>query len=58
MAILGGAVLPAVQGLISDATGSINLAYVVPLVCFVVVVLYGLSFLFLAGRDGKMVSPA
>ena len=41
MAILGGAVLPAVQGLISDATGSINLAYTVPLFCFVVIVLYG-----------------
>lgn len=45
MAILGGAALPAVQGLISDATGSINLAYAVPLICFVVVALYGLSFL-------------
>ncbi|NBB74266.1 MAG: L-fucose:H+ symporter permease [Bacteroidetes bacterium] len=50
MAILGGAALPAVQGLISDATGSINLAYAVPLICFVVVALYGLFFLVFAER--------
>lgn len=55
MAILGGAALPAVQGLISDATGSINLAYVVPLFCFVVVALYGLSARAVAGWDD---SPA
>lgn len=43
MGILGGALMPAAQGLISDATGSISLAYVVPLICFVVVALYGLT---------------
>lgn len=42
MAILGGALFPVFQGLISDATGSIRVAYLVPLVCFVVVGLYGL----------------
>lgn len=41
MAILGGAVLTAVQGQLSDIFGSINLAYSVPLVCFIVVGLYG-----------------
>lgn len=40
MAILGGAVLTAVQAQISDATGSINLAYSVPLVCFVIIAVY------------------
>jgi len=44
MAIMGGAALPAVQGLISDATGSIPLAYGVPLVCFLVTAAYGLAF--------------
>ena len=43
MAILGGAVLTAVQGQVSDATGSINLAYSVPLVCFLVIAFYGAS---------------
>ena len=41
MAILGGAVLTTVQGLVSDASGSIHLAYVVPLACFGVVGYYG-----------------
>ncbi|MGD1890963.1 MAG: L-fucose:H+ symporter permease [Cyclobacteriaceae bacterium] len=41
MAILGGAVLTSVQGQVSDATQSIHLAYVVPLLCFVVVAFYG-----------------
>ncbi|NDW19731.1 L-fucose:H+ symporter permease [Dysgonomonas sp. 216] len=42
MAILGGAILTAVQGLVSDATGSINYAYAVPLCCFVIVAIYGI----------------
>lgn len=42
MAILGGAVLTGVQGQISDATGSINQAFVVPLLCFAVVVYFAL----------------
>ena len=42
MAILGGAVLTALQGQVSDATGNINMAYYVPLGCFVVIVIYSL----------------
>ncbi|GHU76791.1 MFS transporter [Bacteroidia bacterium] len=42
MAILGGAVIASLQGLASDSTGSINLSYAVPLLCFVVVVLYSI----------------
>lgn len=41
MAILGGAVLTALQGLVSDATGSIHLSFFVPLVCFGIVAYYG-----------------
>ncbi|WKN32651.1 L-fucose:H+ symporter permease [Porifericola rhodea] len=41
MAILGGAVLTSVQGQVSDMTGSIHLAYLVPMFCFVVVAVYG-----------------
>lgn len=43
MAILGGAVLTAVQGSISDAYGSVNLSFYVPLICFVVVLLFGVT---------------
>lgn len=42
MAILGGALLTPVQGFVSDATGSINVSYLVPLVCFLVVLVYAL----------------
>ena len=41
MAILGGAVLTQAQGFLSDAVHSINLAYWVPLICFVVIAYYG-----------------
>jgi len=40
MAILGGALLTALQGKVSDITGSINLAYIVPLICFVFIFYY------------------
>jgi FHS family L-fucose permease-like MFS transporter len=40
MAILGGAVLTALQGKVSDLTGSTNLSYIVPLICFVIILYY------------------
>jgi MFS transporter, FHS family, L-fucose permease len=46
MAIVGGAVLTALQGQISDMTGSINMAFLVPLCCFIIVAIYG----FIAGK--------
>jgi MFS transporter, FHS family, L-fucose permease len=42
MAILGGAVLTAIQGQVSDLSGSIKVAFIVPLICFVVIAAYGL----------------
>lgn len=42
MAVGGGAAFPAMMGLVSDYTGSINIAYWVPLLCFVIVMLFGL----------------
>ena len=41
MSIVGGAIFPLIMGRISDATGgNIQLAYTVPLVCFVIVFLF------------------
>lgn len=40
MAILGGAVGPLFMGMISDARGSMQSAYIVPLICFAVVFYY------------------
>lgn len=41
MSIVGGAVLPRAFGLISDWFGDIQLGYIVPLLCFVVVFFFG-----------------
>jgi FHS family L-fucose permease-like MFS transporter len=40
MSIVGGAFIPFCMGLISDKTGSIQMAYIAPLLCFVVILLY------------------
>ena len=48
MAILGGSVLPALQAMIIDSQvtvlPSVNLSFIVPAICFVVVMLYGLRY--------------
>ncbi len=41
MAIVGGAVLPPVLGSIADATGSYQSAFVLPALCFLVIIFYG-----------------
>ncbi|MDX2046882.1 MAG: L-fucose:H+ symporter permease [Chitinophagaceae bacterium] len=42
MSIVGGAIIPIFMGLVSDANnGNIQLAYLVPIVCFVVTAWYG-----------------
>jgi FHS family L-fucose permease-like MFS transporter len=41
MSIVGGAILPRIFGLISDGTGNIQLGYIVPLICFLVVAYFG-----------------
>jgi FHS family L-fucose permease-like MFS transporter len=42
MSIIGGGLTPILMGFISDKTGSMQTAYVVPLLCFLVVLYYGL----------------
>lgn len=43
MAIVGGALLPPILGVISDNTGNIQYGYIVPLLCFCVVAWFGLK---------------
>jgi MFS transporter, FHS family, L-fucose permease len=43
MAILGGALITAAQGQVSDISGNIGTSYIVPLVCFLVVMYFGLN---------------
>ena len=42
MAILGGSLLPPLQALIIDG-GHLNMSFIVPMVCFVVVMIYGVK---------------
>ncbi len=41
MSIVGGALAPLLMGLISDQTGSMQKAYIIPLLCFIVVAWFG-----------------
>jgi FHS family L-fucose permease-like MFS transporter len=41
MSIVGGALLPLALGYISDATGAIQYGYIVPMLCFLVILFYG-----------------
>lgn len=43
MSIVGGAIIPRFFGIISDATGNIQNGYIVPLICFVVIAIFGFS---------------
>lgn len=40
MSIIGGAVIPAVQGLVSDHIGSMHVSFIVSMICFAVVAVY------------------
>lgn len=40
MSIIGGAVIPTVQGFVSDSLGSMQLSFAVPMICFVIVATY------------------
>ena len=53
MAILGGAVLTALQGTVSDITSSIKLAFLVPAMCFLVIFIYGLRSMSLNAKPTK-----
>lgn len=43
MAILGGAVLTAIQGQVSDLTQNIHISFFIPMICFLVVAYFGFS---------------
>jgi len=42
MSIIGGAFTPLMMGLISDRTGSIQVAYIMPVVCMAFILYFGL----------------
>jgi FHS family L-fucose permease-like MFS transporter len=42
MAIVGGAVIPELQGILADALGSVQHAFILPLLCYLYIACYGL----------------
>lgn len=40
MSIIGGAIFPAILGLVADLTGLMHVAFIVPLVCFIIIAWY------------------
>lgn len=40
MAIIGGAIIPAIQGVVSDFSGSMQFSFIVPAICYVIVTWY------------------
>ncbi|MCJ8164267.1 sugar MFS transporter [Pontibacter sp. E15-1] len=41
MAIVGGAIIPPLQGLVADASGNLQLSFLVPMACYAYIVYYG-----------------
>ncbi len=42
-AILGGAVIPQIQGMIADSTGSLAPSYLIPAACYIYIAYYGFA---------------
>ncbi len=43
MALIGGALMPAIQGIVSDITGSMQLSFIVPALCYLYITIYFIS---------------
>ncbi|WP_210488158.1 sugar MFS transporter [Rufibacter aurantiacus] len=41
MAIVGGAIVPPLQGVVADVTGDVQLSFIVPMLCYAYIVFYG-----------------
>ena len=52
MMILGGAFIPPFQGFLADKFGNIHLSYIVPVVCFIILAVYGFRVRQLLKRQG------
>ena len=50
MSILGGALITPLQALVSDATGNINFSFIIPVICFAVILTYSISVSYVKGN--------
>ena len=53
MAIVGGALIPPLQGIVADSTGSLQLSFLIPMICYLYIAYYGF-----VGYKQKEVAPA
>ena len=58
MSIIGGAFTPLMMGIISDRTGSIQIAYIMPVVCMAFILYFGLRGYRITQDEGKPAKPA
>lgn len=40
MSLIGGAIVPAIQGRVSDVSGSMQFSFIVPAICFAIITIY------------------
>ena len=57
MAIVGGAIAPAIMGLIADKSG-MQMGFIIPLVCFVAIAIYGAVWQKLVAKEGGYANDA
>jgi FHS family L-fucose permease-like MFS transporter len=53
MAILGGAILPPLQGLVADLTKNLQISFIVPLIAYAYVAFYGAKGHSIGRRDAS-----
>ncbi len=51
MSIVGGALITPLQGLISDVTENISVSFCVPLICFIMILIYSISVVYGADKN-------
>jgi FHS family L-fucose permease-like MFS transporter len=58
MSIIGGAFTPLMMGIISDRTGSIQIAYIMPVICMAFILYFGLRGYRITETDPQPTKPA
>lgn len=52
MMILGGALIPPLQGWFADSLGSIHLSYIIPVICFLILTIYAFRVKYILHKQG------
>jgi len=57
MSIVGGAILPRVFAMVGESSGNFQYGYIVPLICFVVIAIFGVSGYKVVSREDVEMVP-